>query len=71
MERLRTGVARTEVLCVHPSTFKEAVDTALDAEFSYKATRYGTHRHAQSSFDRSELMDLSHADDNKAELQAV
>ena len=33
MEGLRTGVARTEVFRVHPSTFEEAVDIALNAEF--------------------------------------
>ena len=47
MEGLLTGVARTEVFRVHPSTFEEAVDIALNAEFTFKAARYGTHGHAQ------------------------
>ena len=34
MEGLRTGVARTEVFRVHPSTFEDAVDIALNAEFN-------------------------------------
>ena len=46
MEGLRTGVARTEVFCVHPSTFEEAVDITLNAEYDSKAARYGTHGHA-------------------------
>ena len=71
VEGLRTGVARTEVFRVHLSTFEEAVDIALNAEFNFKAARYGTHGHAQSSFDKAEPMDLSHADDDEAELQAV
>ena len=71
MEGLRTGVARTEVFRVHLSTFEEAVDIALNAEFNFKAARYGTHGHAQSSFDKAEPMDLSYADDDEAGLQAV
>ena len=63
---LRTGVARAEVFPVHTSTFKEAVYIALNAEFNFKAARYGTHGHAQISFDRDEPMDLSHADDEEA-----
>ena len=47
MQGLRTGVSRTEVFfCVHFSTFEEAVDIALKAEFNFKATRYCTHGHA-------------------------
>ena len=71
MEGLRTGVARTEVFRVHLSTFEEAVDIALNAGFNIKAARYSTHGLAQSSFDRAQPMDLSHADDDEAELQAV
>ena len=39
MEGLRTGVTRTEVFRVHPSTFDKAVNVALDAEFNFKAAR--------------------------------
>ena len=52
MEGPRTWVAQTEVFRVHPSNFEEAVDIALNAELNFKATRYGTHGHAQNSFDR-------------------
>ena len=45
-EGLRTGVARAEVFRVHPSTFEEAVDITLNAEYNSKAARYGTHGHA-------------------------
>ena len=71
MEGLHTGVARTKFFRVHPSTLKEAVDIALSAEFIVKAARYGTHGYAKNLFDRAEPMDLSHADDEEAELQAV
>ena len=69
MEGLRTGVARTEVFRVHPSTFEEAVDIALNAGFNFKASRYGTHGDRSGSSDRAEPMDLSLAEE--AELQAV
>ena len=49
-----------EVFRVHPSTFEEAVGIALNAEFNFKAARYGIHGHAQRSFDGAEPMDLSH-----------
>ena len=71
MEGLRTGVARTEVFRVHPSTFEEAVDVALNAEFNFKASRYGTQCQNSSSFDKAEPMDLSHAEGEEAELQAA
>ena len=41
MEGLRTGVARTEVFRVYPSTFDEAVNVALNAAFNFKASRLG------------------------------
>ena len=75
MEGLHTGVARTEVFRVHPSTFEEAVGVALNAEFNFKAARYGMqgyHPSSSSSFDQSNRptpMDLSLAEE--AELQAV
>ena len=71
MEGLRTGVARTEVFRVQPSTFEEAVDTALNAEFNFKAARYGTHGHNSSSVDRAVPKDLSYAESEETELQAV
>ena len=48
MEGLRAGVARTEVYRVHPATFEAAVDVALNAEFNFKAARYGTHSYHMS-----------------------
>ena len=71
MEGLRTGVARTEVYRVHPSTFEEAVGIALNAEFNFKAARFGTHGQSPGSFERAEPMDLSYAEGEEAELQAV
>ena len=43
MEGLCTGVARTEVFRVHPTSFEAAVDIALNAEFNWKAARFGIH----------------------------
>ena len=68
VEGICTGVARTEVFRVHPFTFEDAVDIALNAEFNFKAANYGTHGHAQSSFGAPEPMDLSRVDDDNAEL---
>ena len=56
MEGIRTEVARTEVFRVHPSTYKEAVDVALNAELHFKAARYGTQCQNSS---KAEPMDLS------------
>ena len=42
MEGIRTGIARTEVFRVRPSTSEEAVDALLNAEFNFKAVRYDT-----------------------------
>ena len=39
MEVLRSGVARTEVFRVHPSTFEEAVSIAQNAEHNIKSAR--------------------------------
>ena len=77
MEGLRTDVARTEVFRVHQSTFDEAVNVALNAEFNFKAARLGWYGYNpsspsfQSEF-KPERMDLSHvAEGEEAELQAV
>ena len=70
MEGLRSGVARMEVFRVHPQTFEEAVDVALNAEFNFKAARYGTHGYSQSSSDRAEPMEICNAED-EAELQTA
>ena len=43
MEGFRTGVARTEVFWVHPTSFEVAVVVALNAEFNFKVVRFGTH----------------------------
>uniref|UniRef100_M4C3W2 Uncharacterized protein n=1 Tax=Hyaloperonospora arabidopsidis (strain Emoy2) TaxID=559515 RepID=M4C3W2_HYAAE len=49
MEGLRTGVARTEVFRVHPSTFEEAVRIALIAEHNFKSARLGWNGYNPSS----------------------
>ena len=67
MERLRTGVTRTEIFRIHSSTFEEAVDAALNAELNFKAACYGNQRYNSS---KAEPMDLSYAED-EAELHAA
>ncbi|CAI5704679.1 unnamed protein product [Peronospora farinosa] len=69
MEGLRTGVARTEVFRVQPSTFEEAVSVAFNAEFNFKSARYGLPWYQSNTSNRAEPMDLSHAEE--AELQAA
>ena len=78
MEGLRTGVARTEVFRVHSTSFEAAVDIALNAEFNFKAARFGIHGYNPnsancfSSLNRPEPMDLSPAEtDEEAELRPV
>ncbi|ETM99969.1 hypothetical protein PPTG_18359 [Phytophthora nicotianae INRA-310] len=41
MERLRVSAARTEVFRVHPISFEEAVDVALNAEYNFRSARPG------------------------------
>ena len=45
------------------------MDVALNAEFNVKVARYNTHGYSQTSFDRAEPIELSHAYDRKAEIQ--
>uniref|UniRef100_H3H492 Reverse transcriptase domain-containing protein n=1 Tax=Phytophthora ramorum TaxID=164328 RepID=H3H492_PHYRM len=77
MEGLRTGVARTEVFRVHPTSFEEAVSVALNAEFNFKSARagWGTSQTnssgAAGSSGGPEPMDLSHAEDEEADLLAA
>ena len=78
MEGLRTGVARTEVFRVHSTSFEAAVDIALNAEFNFKAARFGTHGYNPnlvnyfSSFNSPKPMDPSLSEtDEEAELRAV
>ena len=81
-EGLRTGIARTEVFRVHPSTFEEAVRIALNAEHNFNSARLGWNwynpRSARANstsapaVNRPELMDLSYAEDEgEVGLQAV
>jgi hypothetical protein len=77
MEGLRTGVARTEVFRVHLTSFEEAVNVALNAEFNFKSARLGWTA-SQASFSGAPgtsngavPMDLSYAEDEEAELQAA
>ena len=82
MEGLRTGVTRTEVFRVHPSTFEEAVRIALNAEHNFKSSRLGWNGYNPSSAranytstpagNRPEPMDLSYAEDEgEVELQGA
>uniref|UniRef100_M4B6G4 Uncharacterized protein n=1 Tax=Hyaloperonospora arabidopsidis (strain Emoy2) TaxID=559515 RepID=M4B6G4_HYAAE len=80
MEDLRTGIARTEVFRVHPSTFEEAVRIALNAEHNFKSAILGWNGYNPSSAranytstsagNRPEPMDLSYAED-EGEFQAA
>jgi hypothetical protein len=77
MEGLRTGVARTEVFRVHPASFDEAVNVALNAEFNFKSARLGWSTYQASSSSNTDAsngavpMDLSYAENEEAELQGA
>ena len=82
MEGLRTGIARTEVFRVRPSTLEEAVRIALNAEHNFKSARLGWNGYNPSSaranststpaVTRPEPMNLSYAEDEgEVELQAA
>ena len=67
MEGIRTRVTRSKIVLVHPSTFEEAVDAALNAEFNFKAALNGTQYQNASA---AEPMDLSYVED-ESELHAA
>ncbi|GMF35773.1 unnamed protein product [Phytophthora fragariaefolia] len=71
MEDLRTGVARTEVFRTHPTSFEEAVNVALNAEFNFKSSRLGWNASYANPSLGPEPMDLSYAEDEEAELLAA
>ena len=78
MEGLLTGVARSEVFRVHPTSFDAAVNIALSAEFNFKKAHFGIHGYnpnsanSFSSFNSTKPMDLTLAEtDVEAELQAI
>ncbi|GMF23864.1 unnamed protein product [Phytophthora fragariaefolia] len=68
MEDLRTGVARTEVFRTRPTSFEEAVNAALNAEFNFKSSRLGWNVSYANPSSGPEPMDLSYAEDEEAEL---
>uniref|UniRef100_M4BUF4 Uncharacterized protein n=2 Tax=Hyaloperonospora arabidopsidis (strain Emoy2) TaxID=559515 RepID=M4BUF4_HYAAE len=81
MEGLRTGITRTEVFRVHPSTVENAVRIALNADHNFKSARLSWNGYNPSSarenftstpaVNRPEPMDLSYAEDEgEVELQA-
>ena len=73
MEGLRTGVSRTEVFRVHPSTFEEAVSISQNAEHNFKSAGLGRNGYNPSfaratsantsAYCRPQPMDLSNAED--------
>uniref|UniRef100_M4BYD3 Uncharacterized protein n=1 Tax=Hyaloperonospora arabidopsidis (strain Emoy2) TaxID=559515 RepID=M4BYD3_HYAAE len=79
MEGLRTGVARTEVFWVHPSTFEEAVRISFNGEHNFKSARLGWNGYnpranytSTLAVNRPEPMDLSYPEDEgEVELQAA
>ncbi|ETO60134.1 hypothetical protein F444_21632, partial [Phytophthora nicotianae P1976] len=71
MEGPRVSAARTEVFRVHPTSFEEAVDVALNAEHNFRSARPGWSAGSASSSSGPEPMDLSYAEDEEAELLAA
>ncbi|ETI37931.1 hypothetical protein F443_16229, partial [Phytophthora nicotianae P1569] len=71
MEGLRVSAARTEVFRVHPTSFEEAVDVALNAEHNFRSARPGLSAGSASSSRGPEPMDLSYAEDEEAEHLAA
>ncbi|ETO60135.1 hypothetical protein F444_21631 [Phytophthora nicotianae P1976] len=71
MEGLRVSAAQTEVFRVHPTSFEEAVDVALNAEHNFRSARPGWSAGSTSSSSGPELMDLSYAEDEEVELLAA
>ena len=82
MEGLRTGITRTEVFRVHPSTVENAVRIALNADHNFKSARLSWNGYNPSSarenftstpaVNRPEPMDLSYAEDEgEVGLQAA
>ncbi|ETN03557.1 hypothetical protein PPTG_15767 [Phytophthora nicotianae INRA-310] len=71
MEGLRVSAARTEVFRVHPTSFEEAVDVALNAEHNFRSARPGLSAGSVSSSRGPEPMDLSYAEDEEAEHLAA
>uniref|UniRef100_M4BYD5 Uncharacterized protein n=1 Tax=Hyaloperonospora arabidopsidis (strain Emoy2) TaxID=559515 RepID=M4BYD5_HYAAE len=82
MKGLLTGIARTEVFRVQPSTIEAAVRIALSAKHNFKSARLEWNGYNPSSaranststpaVNRPEPMDLSYAEDEgEVELQAA
>ncbi|GMF82090.1 unnamed protein product [Phytophthora fragariaefolia] len=71
MEGLRTGVSRTEVFRTHPTSFEEAVNVALNAEFNFKSSRLGWNASYANPSSGPEPIDFSYAEDEEAELLAA
>ncbi|GMF20254.1 unnamed protein product [Phytophthora fragariaefolia] len=71
MERLRTGVTRTEVFRTHPTSFEEAVNVALNAEFNLRSSRLGWNASYANPPSDPEPMDLSYAEDEEVDLLAA
>ena len=77
MEGLRTGVVRTEVFRVRPTSFEAAVGIALIAAFNLKAARLSTHGYNPTwrtpiiRLIRRSLWTCLAEKDEKAELQAI
>ncbi|GMF59805.1 unnamed protein product [Phytophthora fragariaefolia] len=71
MEGLRTGVARTEVFRTHSTSFEEAVNVELNAEFNFKSSRLGWNASYANPSSGPEPMELSYAEDEEAGLLAA
>ncbi|KAG3082670.1 hypothetical protein PI124_g19670 [Phytophthora idaei] len=71
MEGLCTSAARTEVFRVYPTSFKEAVSVALNAEHNFRSARPGWYAGSACSSSGPEPMGLSYAEGEEAELLAA
>ena len=63
---LRTVIARTEILQLHPLTFEEAVDVALNIQLQSRSLRYRWSSHG--TFDMPEPMYHSYGEGEEAEF---
>ncbi|GMF54737.1 unnamed protein product [Phytophthora fragariaefolia] len=68
MERLRTGVFQTEVFRIHPASFDEAGNVALNVKSSRLGSNAASYANPSSG---PEPMDLSYAEDKEAGLLAA
>lgn len=62
-------MAKTKVFRVHRITFKETLNIAIIAEFSFKAARLGAHGQKTDSFDGHEPIIFSYAESEETRFK--